>query len=444
MPRATYAGYAHTPDVSLFKGNDWQTTFSAYDLRFSGGVQVAVGDFDEDGISEIVTAPGAGGAPHIRIMRQDGSSIEDFFAYDVNMRAGVNVAVGDLNGDGSLEIVTAPQSGGAPQVRIFSKSGTPIFTPGFFAYDTQFRGGVNLAVGDLDGDGKDEIITGAGAGGAAHVRVFDQYGIPEDNLFPFHPDYRGGIVVGAANVDGGPEDELLVGVQGGDSAWVKVLKRNGINTQLSTYKTFPDNFHGGIRMAGADMNGDGFDEVIVAAGKGGGPQVLGYSGHGTLTGLNFFSYGKDFRGGVNIATGDLDGDGKDEVVTGPSTWRAESALSHARYVQVDLSDQRLEAFENGRMVKSFLVSTGLPKTPTRPGTFQISEKIYSHLYSGPDYYLPNTLYNLRFDGPRLLHGAYWHNNFGKPMSHGCVNIAYKDAVWLYDWMQIGDTVIIKQ
>lgn len=442
LPTIAEAGYTHVPEVRIADDNVVIKSFSAYADTFTGGVQIAVADFGNDGTPEIVTAAGPGGAPHVRVLRQDGSEISNFFAYDTGMRSGIAVAAGDLDNDGIAEIVTAPLLGGAPHIRIFDIYGNPKFTPGFLAYDAGFRGGVSLAIGDVDGDGYTEIITGAGPGGGPHVRVFDRFGAVEDNIFPFHYAFRGGVNVGTANVDGGIADEIIVAVAGGDAPWVKVLKRAGENIELKSFKAFGDDFRGGVRVAGADVDGDGFDEIVTAAGATGGPQVLAYEGYGELVRVNYFAYATDFRGGVNVAAGDFDGDGVDEIVSAPSTWLAEGRVDLPRYVTVDLSEQRLYAYENGRLIKSFLVSTGLPATPTQPGTFQISQKIYSHLYSGPDYYLPNTLYNLRFDGSRLLHGAYWHNNFGRRMSHGCINIDYPNAAWLYDWMQIGDTVIV--
>ncbi len=439
-----YATYTHHPEVKIVKDNTEMGSFAAYAESFTGGVHVAVADMGSDGTPEIITAAGPGGAPHVRVLRQDGSEISHFFAYDTGMHSGITVTVGDLDNDGTAEIVTAPQLGGAPHVRVFDMNGNPKFTPGFFAYDENFRGGVSLAIGDPDGDGYNEIITGAGPGGGPHVRVFDRFGQVEDNIFPFHYAFRGGVNVGVANVDGGQEDELLVGVASGDVSWVKVLKRAGQNIELKSFTAFGDTFKGGVRVTGGDVDGDGMDEVITAAGATGGPQVLAYEGYGKPVNVNFFAYTTDFRGGVNVAAGDFDGDGIDETVTGPSAWMADGRVDLPRYVTVDLSEQRLYAYENGRLIKTFLVSTGLPGTPTNPGTFHISQKIYSHLYSGPDYYFPNTLYNLRFDGSRLLHGAFWHNNFGHPMSHGCVNISYTNAAWLYDWMQIGDTVIVER
>ena len=90
-----------------------------------------------------------------------------FLAYAATFKGGVHVAAGDLNGDGKAEIVAGAGAGGGPQVRIFSADGR-LLSGGFFAYDRNFRGGVNVAAIDLNNDGKDEIITGAGVGGGEH------------------------------------------------------------------------------------------------------------------------------------------------------------------------------------------------------------------------------------------------------------------------------------
>ncbi len=86
--------------------------------------------------------------------------------------------------------------------------------------------------------------------------------------------------------------------------------------------------------------------------------------------------------------------------------------------------------------------TGMPSSLTATGIYQINSKLYSHLYSGPGYYLPNTLYNAEFTRAYYIHGAYWHNNFGHVMSHGCINLAYPDAEWVYNWIDVGTPVLI--
>jgi LysM repeat protein len=112
-------------------------------------------------------------------------------------------------------------------------------------------------------------------------------------------------------------------------------------------------------------------------------------------------------------------------------------------VLVDLSEQRAYAYENGTLLKSFVVSTGLPGTPTVTGTFAIYVKYRSAGMTGPGYNLPNVPYVMYFYRGYGLHGTYWHNNFGHPMSHGCVNFRTPDAEWIYNWAPVGTTVRVQ-
>lgn len=104
-----------------------------------------------------------------------------------------------------------------------------------------------------------------------------------------------------------------------------------------------------------------------------------------------------------------------------------------KWIDVDLSSQRLVAYEGNRAVYWALISSGLPGTPTVKGRFNVYVKHRSTTMSGPGYYLTNVLYTQYFYRGYGLHGAYWHNNFGHPMSHGCVNLSNADAKWLFDW-----------
>ena len=174
-----------------------QKDFFAYHKDFSGGVNIASGDVDGDGISEIITGAGPGGGPHVRIFDLNGTLKSQFFAYDSNFRGGVNVASGDLDGDGISEIITGAGPGGGPHVRIFDINGT--LKSQFFAYDPKFSGGVNVASGDTDGDGRSEIITGAGPGGGPHVRIFDINGTLKSQFFAYDPKFSGGVNVASGD-----------------------------------------------------------------------------------------------------------------------------------------------------------------------------------------------------------------------------------------------------
>lgn len=114
----------------------------------------------------------------------------------------------------------------------------------------------------------------------------------------------------------------------------------------------------------------------------------------------------------------------------------------ARWIDVDLSQQMVYAYEGDTIVASFLVSTGVPAFPTVTGQYRIYIKLVSTLMSGDGYYLPNVPYTMYFYRGYGLHGTYWHNNFGHPMSHGCVNMYTPDAEWLFYWASAGTLVNI--
>jgi lipoprotein-anchoring transpeptidase ErfK/SrfK len=113
-----------------------------------------------------------------------------------------------------------------------------------------------------------------------------------------------------------------------------------------------------------------------------------------------------------------------------------------RWIEIDLSQQRLIAHEGARVVLNVAVSTGLRGTPTPVGTFRIRSKVRSQTMSGPGYRLPNVQWVMYFVGNYAIHGTYWHNNFGRPMSHGCVNLRNADARFLYEWAGYGTPVVI--
>lgn len=117
-------------------------------------------------------------------------------------------------------------------------------------------------------------------------------------------------------------------------------------------------------------------------------------------------------------------------------------MRRGRWIEIILSEQRLIAWEDGRMVMTTLVSTGAQDTPTLRGVFRIYRKLDSQRMRGRDYDLPDVPYVMYFKGSYAMHGTYWHNNFGQPMSHGCVNIPTGKAAWLYNWAPQGTIVVV--
>src|SRR5215470_12146374 len=171
----TGAGFGGGPLVEVFSGTgSLLRSFFAYYPTFTGGVTVAVGDVNGDGIPDIVTAAGPGGGPHVKVFDgATGATIMSFFAYNPAFTGGVFVAAGDVNGDGFADVVTGAGAGGGPLVQVFSgRDGTLLRS--FFAYEPAFTGGVRVAVGDVNGDGIPDIVTAAGPGGGPHVKIFDE------------------------------------------------------------------------------------------------------------------------------------------------------------------------------------------------------------------------------------------------------------------------------
>jgi hypothetical protein len=117
-----------------------------------------------------------------------------------------------------------------------------------------------------------------------------------------------------------------------------------------------------------------------------------------------------------------------------------------RWIEVNLAEQTVSVYENNRLIFATMTSTGVDHFWTRPGVFQIREKLDSTTMSNSVqddfYYLENVPWTMYFDEARALHGAYWHNKFGYPFSHGCVNLSPGDAHWLYNWANVGDTVYV--
>lgn len=119
-----------------------------------------------------------------------------------------------------------------------------------------------------------------------------------------------------------------------------------------------------------------------------------------------------------------------------------SKQAGGRWIEVDTSRQQLVAWNNGSIERVFNVSTGKRSTPTPSGTYSIQSKYRVAAMQGAGYYVPDVPYTMYYSGGYALHGAYWHNNFGTRVSHGCVNLGVRQSRWLYNWAPIGTSVVV--
>jgi LysM repeat protein len=131
------------------------------------------------------------------------------------------------------------------------------------------------------------------------------------------------------------------------------------------------------------------------------------------------------------------------TTTPPPAGQGPVADMSGRYFLIDLSEQRLYAYEGDTLVRTTLISSGTWRTPTVVGTFHVYLRYTSTRMRGPGYDLPNVPYTMYFYKGYGLHGTYWHNNFGTPMSHGCVNMPTPEAEWAFNWSTYGTPVVVQ-
>lgn len=226
---AVGAGAKSSPHVRIFdKENALQNQFFAYPLAMKAGVAVALGDIDGDGEDEVVTVPGSGAGAHVKIFTQNGILKNQFFAYHTSFRGGLRVALGDLNNDGKADIIITPikaQKGFEHDIRVFDGNG--ILRTQFFAYPKKSTVKSSaIAVGDTDGDGSLEIIT-APAQGAGEVRVFSSIGKLKSQFYPYTKGFANGVSVASADVNSDQKDDIIVMPASKASAHVRMFSENG-------------------------------------------------------------------------------------------------------------------------------------------------------------------------------------------------------------------------
>ncbi|MBL8867020.1 MAG: VCBS repeat-containing protein [Planctomycetia bacterium] len=301
------------PTVQVYDKTGARTQqFFAFEPSFTGGVRVASADFNGDGVADAVAGTGPGIATRVRVF--DGKTGAELFAvtpFEVGFTGGVYVATGDVTGDGVPDLAITPDEGGGPRVDVYSGVGFAKVASFFGIDDTNFRGGARAAVGDLNNDGRDDLVVVAGFGGGPRVAGFDG----------------------------------------------RTVSANSPTRLFGDFFAFEQSLRNGVFVAVGDLNGDGFAELIAGGGPGGGPRVTAFDGAKLLANeyvprANFFAGDSANRGGVRLAISDVDGDGQGDIVAGSGTG-AGSRVS--AYKAVDLMGGSTSAF---REFDAFLGFTG--------------------------------------------------------------------------------------
>jgi hypothetical protein len=277
-------------------------SFLAYNATFHGGVRVAVADVNGDGTPDIITGTGPGGGSEVRVF--DGTNgqplpgvLGEFNAYAAGQTDGVFVAAADVNGDGYADIITGTDVGGQPLVKVFSGADGSLLAS-FMADSSSFTGGVRVAAGDVNGDGHADIIAAAGPGGMPWVRVYD--GVTDKqiyNFFAFDTTFRGGVYVAAGDLNGDGKADIVAG-RGSGSSEVRVF--SGADTApLGSFFAYDASFTGGVRVSTVDANNNGQLDIATAQGPSGGEARL-FDGLSYSQLAAFNPYGGGFHDGFFI------------------------------------------------------------------------------------------------------------------------------------------------
>jgi len=266
--------------------------------KFDPSSSLATGDMNGDNIDEIIVGAAPGSEPLVMIFNNKGKLIKKFLAYEKNFRGGVNLAVAKLDNNDQAEIVVVPASRGTGQVRIFNESGK--LQKQFLAAQGKLAGGLNVAVGDLEGNGENEVVISPGSGQEPQVKIFNRTGKLIGAFLAYEKNFRGGVKVAVANVNGRKDHnkaEIILAPGKGREPQVKIFDNYGkLQAQFLAYNK---NWQGGMNLAVGDLNNDGTGEIALGANAGATPHVRIFNNSGVLL-ESFYAWEQGFNGGVNL------------------------------------------------------------------------------------------------------------------------------------------------
>lgn len=306
------------PEVSIWGADGKKIkSFLVYPRNFRGQVNVRSGDLDGDGQDEIVAVPGSVGGPHLKVFSKNGKLLAQKFVYDKNFNGGVLLELADTDGDGIKEIIVAAKDRGEPVIKIYRYSNKKLsLVRKFTAFTKSFRGGLRLVIGDLNGDGKDEIII-TNRRGAPQMMAYNGSGKKIAQKMLGDKNGRLGLELKIADVNGDGKDDLIIVPQAGQAPVILVLDYK--YKQLAKFNAYGSNIQTGLQVAVGNVDNDSAKEIIIVSRKGAGSQIKVFSANGKKLEKAFFAYAKSFRGGVNLSVADLDADGVAEIITAPES-----------------------------------------------------------------------------------------------------------------------------
>lgn len=263
-----------------------------------------------------------------RVVVYDAASrvtLASFNAFAKSYKGGVRVATGDVNGDGVHDVVVTTGSGVKTKVRIYDGTKLNLLAPkGVISpaaliatltpFGGSFKGGAHVAVADLNGDHYSEVTVGSGAGRASEVRIYDgaTRGLAQV-LKPFSKTFTGGVTVAVGDLGSDGRHEIIVG-QATGVAKVRIFDSTTL-ALIADLKPLGAAKRG-VDVAVGDVNGDGCADLVVSAGAGGAPTVRALSGLDYALIADFLAFKKRYKGGVQVTTLDADGDGRSEILVG--------------------------------------------------------------------------------------------------------------------------------
>ena len=414
---------------------------------FSGSLRFQTIDLQGAGNKQLAVALGNQDQPTIQVFDFEGELQNQWQPYAPGFTGEISLAVADLDGDGREEIIAGPGAGGGPQIRIFNGQGQALYTFGFWAHNKDYRGGVEVTAGDVNGDSQKEIIVSVIEGSRGWIKFFSRFG--EEIGQPIEIELENNfepVKIEAVDLGSDGIEEVIVGLGSGNSPKIKIFRRDG--SLIKEFFAYHPGFGGGVNFSVAKTTDKNI--IVTGAGYSGGPHVRFFDSFGELIDKPaFFAYDEEFRGGVNVDYSDIDNDGKLELITMPQQIEDGGKGFLHKYIDIDISEQKLKYYQNGKLVDQYIISSGLKSMPTPLGEFKIwqkSPRAYSARYG---LYMPwwmsfKPSYGLH-ELPEWPNGyKEGENHLGKAVSHGCVRLGVGPAEALYKWAPISTPVIIHE